>query len=170
MDPKRNNNDSLSIERIIQAPRALVFEAWTNAEALPHWFAPKDCSIEFKTLEIREGGKYHSCLYNPAFGDCWCMGEYLEIKAPEKLVYTALISDENGNALDPVSAGMDPAWPKETIVTVLFEEYEGKTKLILHQTAPETLARETGAYPSWLEMLDRMELELEKKIVKNNQQ
>jgi hypothetical protein len=51
---------------------------------------------------------------------------------------------------------MDAAWPGETLVTVTFSEEHGKTKLQLRQTVSQALAQKTGAYPSWLEMLDNM--------------
>jgi hypothetical protein len=47
-------------------------------------------------------------------------------------------------------------WPRETIVTVTFVELGGKTKLTLHQTVLESIAKRTGAHPSWIEMLDRL--------------
>jgi uncharacterized protein YndB with AHSA1/START domain len=75
---------------------------------------------------------------------------------PERIVFSMCIADEQGNTLGPVEAGMDPDWPRETTVTVTFAEQQGKTRLTLHQTVLESLARRTGAYPSWLNMLDRL--------------
>lgn len=51
---------------------------------------------------------------------------------------------------------MDPDWPAETVVTVTFTEQHGKTSLTLHQTVDKSLAKRTGAYPSWLNMLDNL--------------
>ena len=51
---------------------------------------------------------------------------------------------------------MDPDWPRETTVTVTSTEHAGKTTMTLHQTVAESLAKRTGAYPSWLEMFDRL--------------
>ena len=51
---------------------------------------------------------------------------------------------------------MDPDWPKETIVKVTLSEHQGRTRLTLHQTVSESLAKRTGAYPSWLDMLERL--------------
>ena len=52
---------------------------------------------------------------------------------------------------------MAPDWPAETVVTVTFAEEAGQTKLTLHQTVSASLAQATGALPSWLQMLDRLE-------------
>ena len=70
------------------------------------------------------------------------------------------VADEGGNLIEPTEAGMDPGWPRETVVTVTFSEQAGKTRLTLHQTVSEALARQTGAYPSWLQMFDRLDSEL----------
>jgi hypothetical protein len=68
--------------------------------------------------------------------------------------------DENGNEIDPTDIGMDKEWPVHTQVTVEFAEVNGKTKITLYQTVSEALAKITGAYPSWLQMLDILELQL----------
>jgi hypothetical protein len=70
------------------------------------------------------------------------------------------VSDANGNAVEPADVGMDPDWPRETVVTVTFVECGGKTMLTLHQTVAESLAKRTGAHPSWIEMLEKLAGEL----------
>ncbi|MES2747633.1 MAG: SRPBCC domain-containing protein [Bacteroidota bacterium] len=148
----------VTIEHIFNAPRALVFKAWTNPDLLLQWFAPDGCTILFKEIDIRKGGKFHSCISNPIHGECWCIGSYEEVVDLEKIVYSIAIADENGNTIDPKSKGMDENWPRETKVTVTFTEFEGKTKLTLYQTVSESLAKKTGAYPSWIQMLERLEV------------
>ena len=92
--------------------------------------------------------------------ECWCTGVYRVIEKPERIVYTLAIADRNGNRLDAVTAGMAPEWPAETELTVTFTDENGKTRLTLHQTVRESLAKCTGAHPSWLQMLDRLATEL----------
>lgn len=147
---------TIVIQRVFDAPRELVFDTWTNPEYLPLWFAPRGCSIHFSKLDIRPGGRFHSCIHNPAFGDCWCIGIYKEIVRPERIVYTMAIADEHGNRIEPAQAGHDPEWPAETLVTVTLEDDRGKTLLTLRQNVLESLAKRTGAYPSWIDMLDRL--------------
>lgn len=144
------------IRREFGAPRRLVFEAWSDPAHLAAWFAPRGCTLEIRALDFREGGRFHTCIRNPDFGDCWCIGTYLEVVRPEKIVFTMATADEDGTIIEPAAAGHDVQWPRETIVTVTFAEQQGKTLLTLHQTVSEALARKTGAYPSWLEMLDRL--------------
>ncbi len=73
------------ITHVFDAPREMVFRAWTDAEQLKKWFAPDGCTIQFKKADIRQGGSYHSCIYNPVHGDCWCKGSYLEVTFHLKL-------------------------------------------------------------------------------------
>ena len=147
---------TLRIERVFDAPRELVFEAWTNPEQLLQWYAPRGCTVRFVEIDVRPGGRFHSCIHNPSFGDCWCVGVYREIVRPERIVYTLETADSAGNEIEPAQAGHDPRWPRETLVTVTFAEVRGSTKLTLEQSVLESLARHTGAHPSWLEMLDRL--------------
>lgn len=148
------------IERLFAAPRELVFKAWTDPAHLARWFAPRGCTIRFLKLDVRPGGVFHSCIHNPAFGECWCVGVYHEIVAPERIVYTLASADAQGNKTAPAAGGHASDWPAETTVSVTFTEHEGRTKLVLRQTVLESIAKRTGAYPSWLQMLDRLEEEL----------
>lgn len=150
----------VDIMRIFDAPRELVFQAWTDREHLMRWYAPHGCTTLFRTFDFREGGLFHSCVRGPEGHECWCTGVYLEITAPERIVYTVAMSDAQGNPVEPAQAGMDPDWPKETVVTVTFARHGAGTKLTLRQTVSESLAKRTGAHPSWIEMLDRLATDL----------
>lgn len=147
---------TLRIERMFDAPRELVFEAWTRPEYLLQWYAPHGCTIHFAAIDVRPGGRFHSCIHNPSFGDCWCVGVYREIVRPERIVYTLATADSTGKEIDPAQAGHDPRWPRETLVTVTLADVRGATQLTLEQNVLESLAKHTGAHPSWLEMLDRL--------------
>jgi uncharacterized protein YndB with AHSA1/START domain len=155
----RNADDSrtIRIERMLHAPRELVFDAWTRPELLLQWYAPRGCTIRFAEFDVRPGGRFHSCIRNPSFGDCWCVGVYREIVRPERIVYTMATADSAGNVIEPAQAGHDPHWPRETLVRVTLAEVRGSTLLTLEQSAPEWLAKQTGAHPSWLQMLDRLD-------------
>ncbi len=152
--------NEIFITHFFNAPVELVFSAWTDSKLLERWFAPNGCTIKFKKMDFRECGTFHSCISNPIHGDCWCIGEYLEIIKFKRIVYTMQNADENGKAVDPLSIGMDADWPKISTVYITFEEVEGKTKLTLEQTVNETLAKKTGAYPSWIQMLDNLDVKL----------
>lgn len=149
--------DEVFIEETFNASIEKVFEAWTDPEKLMKWYAPDGCTIIFKKIEIENGGKYHSCISNPQYGDCWCIGEYKEVIPHSKIVFTMINADENGNPINPTEIGMDSDWPGRTFVTVTLTEENGKTKLQLRQTVSQELAKKTGAYPSWLQMLNNMQ-------------
>lgn len=151
------NKNEVFIEEIFDASIERVFQAWTDPEKLLKWFAPQGCTIHFKKLEIKKGGQFHSCISNPQFGDCWCIGEYKEIVPNSKIVFTMINADEDGNPINPIEIGMDPDWPGATLVTVTLKELNGKTRLQLRQTVSQELAKKTGAYPSWLQMLNNMQ-------------
>ena len=139
----------VSITRDYDAPRELVFAAWSDPAHLNRWFAPNGCTVECQ-LDFRVGGAIKTLIRHPQFGACECQGAYLEIVKPERIVYS-LLSPEHC---------LKDGWPSETIVTVTLTEARGKTTLTLQQTVPLELAKRTGAYPSWLEMLDRLVAEL----------
>ena len=147
---------TIRIERMFDAPRERVFDAWTQPEHLLQWYAPRGCTITLAKLDVRPGGRFHWCIHNPSFGDCWCVGVYKEVVRPERIVYTLATADSAGNQIEPVQAGHDARWPRETLVTVTLADVRGSTRLTLEQNVLESLAKHTGAHPSWLQMLDRL--------------
>jgi uncharacterized protein YndB with AHSA1/START domain len=157
--PARSADDArtVRIERMLDAPRELVFDAWTRPEQLLQWYAPRGCTFRIGKIDVRPGGRFHWCISNPSFGDCWCVGIYREVVRPERIVYTLATADSAGNQIEPAQAGHDPRWPRETLVIVTLAEVRGRTRLTLEQNALESLAKETGAHPSWLQMLDRLD-------------
>jgi uncharacterized protein YndB with AHSA1/START domain len=152
----RSAEREVLITRLFDAPRELVFDAWTDPRQLAKWFAPHGCEIEFRAFDPRPGGTFHSCIRSPDGHECWCRGVYRTINRPVQIVLTMAVSNARGESVEPASAGMDPDWPTESAVTVTLVEKQGRTMLTLHQTVSESLAKRTGAHPSWLEMLDRL--------------
>lgn len=158
--PGRDAEPAVLIEHVFHFPREVVFDAWTKPELLARWFAPRGCTIEFERIDVRPGGGFLSCLKNPTFGDCWTAAVYREIVRPERLSFTWRITDASGNPVSPQSQGHDPNWPSETEVSVTFVERNGETIVTLEQNVSESLARRTGAYPSWIQMLELLGDEL----------
>lgn len=152
----KESEPQVLITRIFDAPRELVFNAWTDPKSLLKWHAPNGCSILYRSIDVRTGGTFHSCIKIPNGDECWCRGIYLEVKKPERIVYTIGLADAEGIAAQPAAVGKDPDWPAETTVSVTFDDLDGKTKLTLRQSVSEAVAKRTGAHPSWLQMLDRL--------------
>lgn len=164
LDSPNTDGQELEIRRIFNAPRELVFKAWSDRHHLESWFAPVGCTLEIKKLEFCTGGQFHQCIRNPQFGECWTIGRYLEITAPDRIVCTMALADSEGQPIDAIAAGHAPEWPSETRLTVTFKEWNGQTHLTLHQTVDQNLAKRTGAYPSWIQMLDRLSAVVENTI------
>lgn len=146
----------LLITHLFDAPQEVVFSAWTDAEQLKHWYAPDGCTIEFKSIDVRQGGKFHSCIYDPIHGECWIIGTYLEVISPNKLVFTMVLSDENGRTASTQEAGKSENWPEEILTTVTFEPIGNQTKATIHQKVSEEEAKKTGAYQSWVKMFNKL--------------
>jgi uncharacterized protein YndB with AHSA1/START domain len=152
---KKENELLITYE--FDAPRELVFHAWKDPEHLKHWYAPDGCTIEFKSLDVKPGGTFHSCIHDPVHGECWIKGIYREVTPPEKLVMTMVLSNAQGGDVSAGNAGKPEDWPEAIVTTVTFEEQGGKTRLTLHQTVDENEAKKTGAYQSWFSMFEKLE-------------
>lgn len=154
----QEKNDEVFIEETFNASIEAIFQAWVDPEKLLKWYAPNGCTIFFKKINVTTGGEFHSCITHPQFGSCWCIGTYIEVVPHSKIVFTMINADENGQAINPVDIGMDADWPGSTLVTVTIAEIAGKTKLQLRQTVSIETAKKTGAYPSWLQMIEKIHL------------
>ena len=118
----------LVITREFDAPRDLVFKAWTEAERLAHWWGPKGFTWVSATLDLTPGGVFHYHMRSPGGDDMWGKFVYHEIDAPERLVFTNSFSDEAANT---VRAPFNPNWPLEVMNTVTFAESGAKTLVTL---------------------------------------
>ena len=114
------------ITRVFDAPRDLVWKAFTDPEHMKHWWGPKGFTVKVSKMDLRPGGVYHYCLRSPDGQDMWGKFVYREIDAPKRIVFVNSFSDEQGNLTrHPLS----PTWPLEMLSTVTFAEHEGRTTL-----------------------------------------
>ena len=144
------------ITRVFDAPRELVWRAWTEPDRLMRWWAPRDFTTPFCTVDLRLGGVFHYCMRSPNGQDIWGKGVYREISAPERIVYVDSFSDPEGNTVLPTHYGLSPSHPTETVVTVTFAEHEGGTELTLRHAIPKATLERGGTEQGWGEMLDRL--------------
>ncbi len=119
------------ITRIFDAPRALVWKAWTERECLMQWFGPKGFTMRVATLEFRPGGVFHYCLRSPDGHDMWGKFVYRDIVTPERIVLVNSFSDEKGNL---TRHPMSPTWPLEMLSTTTFAEHECRTAITVQWT------------------------------------
>jgi uncharacterized protein YndB with AHSA1/START domain len=120
--------DVLVIERIFNAPRDLVFKAFSDSELLAKWWGPKGWQTENRKLEFKPDGVWHYCMrctdkdQGEFYGqESWGKGVFHEIAVPEKIVYTDTFSDEEGNTVEVMPA---------IRITMNFVEQNGQTKII----------------------------------------
>lgn len=116
------------ITREFNAPRQLVFNAWTQAHHLNNWMFPMPgCQCEFVSADIKDDGTSLHKITMPNGHEMWMFTKYEVVQSPEKLVFLQYMSNENS---DIVPMSHIPNWPKDMLATLTFEEIsETKTKL-----------------------------------------
>lgn len=148
----------LTLTRMLNAPRELVFKAWTDAEHLAKWWGPKGFTSPLCQTDARPGGAIRIDMKSPD-GTVMPMGGYFkEIEAPTRLVFvTTSFEDENGEPMI------------ENLITVMFSEENNQTKVTLNVKVVKaaaglsafiaTLGPEWGSSleQSWTHNLDRLE-------------
>lgn len=136
-----------TIIREFDAPRELVFRAWTDPEQLAKWSAPEGMSTHRSSIggDVRAGGAYSSTMVRDATGESFPVsGRYLEVVEPERLVFTW--GDPTG----------DGSSERESVITVTLAERAGKTTMTFHLRAPAPLSPEDGARAGWSEAFDKL--------------
>jgi uncharacterized protein YndB with AHSA1/START domain len=140
----------LVITRVFDAPRELVFKAWTDPKHMARWWGPKGFTNPVCDLDVRPGGAIRIDMAAPN-GVVYPMGGvYREIVEPERLVFTSTaLDDEQG------IPGL------ENLNTITFAEHNGKTKLTLHvvvlKAAPEAAGALAGMEEGWTQSLERLD-------------
>jgi uncharacterized protein YndB with AHSA1/START domain len=154
----------LIIARILDVPRELVWKAWTEPERMKRWWGPKAFTTPVVEIDLRVGGKSFSCMRSPEGKDYCDIGVYQEIIKPRRLVVTDSFADEKGNVVPASYYGMSRDWPMELLVTVSFEEWDGKTKLKLKHGNVASISAEDfeGMKQGWSESFDKLAGYLEK--------
>lgn len=144
------NNDTiihdrqLTIARVFDAPRSLVFKVWTQPEHFSQWLGPKDFTAIVCHMNVQVGGMYRACIRSPEGNDHWMQGIYREVIEPERLVFTFAWEDENSR-------------PKhETLVTVTFEEQDNKTLMTFQQAIFDSMESRDSHNTGWSECFDRL--------------
>jgi uncharacterized protein YndB with AHSA1/START domain len=124
----RTEGKTLVIERVVNAPKKLVFKCFSESEHLANWWGPQGWNTKNYTFEFKPGGMWHYCMtctdrnQGDFFGQESCgIAVYQEIDEPNKIVCKDSFADKDGNVLEGMPS---------MIVTMEFVEYEGKTKII----------------------------------------
>ncbi|MCW3122231.1 MAG: polyketide cyclase [Flavipsychrobacter sp.] len=117
-----------TIVREFNAPRELVFKAWSEAERLRQWRAPGGFEIEVLKLDFRPGGIFHYSIRGNG-QEMWGLFAYKQIVVPERIEFVLSFSDKDGNVV--AAPVLDGKWPAEMLNVVTFTEHDGKTTVTI---------------------------------------
>lgn len=146
----------LTIVRTFNAPKELVWKAFTEPEHIKKWWGPKEYTSPDCTMDFSIGGKYLTSMMDAQGNKIWSTGVYKEIIPYEKIVCSDSFADEKGNVVSGDHYGM-PGMPKEFTITIKLEEENGKTKLTLVHAGMPAGEMQKGANAGWNSSLDKME-------------
>ncbi len=143
----------VKLTRVFDAPRDLVFQAWSSAEHVRHWFSPEAYSVPEARVEMRVGGAFDVCMRGPGGHDVWTRGTFTEISPNERLVLDLYAVDDQGRRLF------------RAYTEVNFTDDVGKTRLDIVQTYTfedpvKAAAMVKGAPVGWAQTLDKLEVEI----------
>jgi len=134
----------LVITRVFDAPRQLVFKAWTEPQHVTQWLGPKGfTALEFK-MDRRPGGGWHSRMRSPDGIEYSNRGVVREVVEPERLVFTFAWDDEDGNP------------GREMLITIAFAEHDGGTEMTFSQAVFESAEDRDGHRGGWSESFDKL--------------
>ena len=152
------------ISRTFNAPRALVFEAWSDPAHFVHWWGPFPTTNPVCEIDFRPDGAFRWVMRSPDGVDYPLTGVYREIVKPERIVYTQSLKEnppawhDKLNELRHASAG---SLVPDTRVTVTFEEVQGKTLLTITSLFDSALTaqafRDMQMVQGWDMSLNRLE-------------
>jgi uncharacterized protein YndB with AHSA1/START domain len=135
------SDQDLTITRMLDAPRELVYEMWTNPDHLARWWGPEGFTATACTLDRRTGGRWRICMTDGA-AEHWASGVYRELVPPERLVLSF--------------SWEEPAGVREhdTVVTVAFADRDGKTEMTFHQEFFRSTAERDSHVSGWDECFE----------------
>jgi uncharacterized protein YndB with AHSA1/START domain len=153
---KGNETERMVVTRVFDAPRELVWKAWTDPQYVMQWWGPKGFTSPVCKMDFRVGGKFLCCMRTPDGKDFWNGGEYHEIVLHEKIVYSMYFSDSEGNKVEPEQYGMEHEAIDGAYDVVTFENFgSGQTKLTLIGNESMESAKESGQVEGWNEILGK---------------
>lgn len=141
----------IRIERIFNAPRALVWQAWTDPAHIMRWWGPQGFENQRCESDLRVGGRFQLAMRAPDGNVYPCIGTFREIVEAERIVYEGEAAEGH-----PCGAGIPP----HSRVTITFTA-QGQHTLLAHHTRfldAERLvaASQAGYQPGWEDSLTRL--------------
>jgi uncharacterized protein YndB with AHSA1/START domain len=154
--------DVIFVERTFDAPRSLMWAAWTEPSRFAQWFGPRGATMEVVALEMKPGGRIHFC-HRFDGNEVWIAGTCDELVPPERLVFTIGFVDQRGT---PIPHPMVPGWPADATITshVTMSGDGNRTRVAIVQTIATASAggrdgirlHNSMAVEGWRQGLDRL--------------
>jgi uncharacterized protein YndB with AHSA1/START domain len=141
-----SRESELVISRVFDAPRALVFQAFAEAERLAQWWGPKGFTIHVSRLEFRPGGVFHYRMAAPNGHDMWGKFIYREIVEPDRIVWVNTFSDPDGGLTRAPFGKALENYPLEVLNTVTLGEQDDKTTLTVRVAAIDATDEERATF------------------------
>ncbi len=152
-----NETGRMVVTRVFDAPRELVWKAWTDPKYVMQWWGPKGFTASVCKMDFRVGGKFLICTRTLDGQDFWHGGEYHEIVPHEKIVSSMYFSDSEGNKVEPAELGIEHEAIEGAHDVILFEDLgSGRTKLTFIGNEPMESAKDSGQLEGMNQVLDKV--------------
>ncbi len=148
--------EDLVITREFNVPRESLWEAWTNPKVFMKWWGPKDFTCPHCEIDLRPGGEYHNAMRSREGMNYWTTGVYKEVVPFEKIVFTDSFADDLGHVVPASYYGMSETFPLALLITVSFEEIDGRTKMTLRHSGLPPGEVQDMSWTGWNESFDKL--------------
>lgn len=138
--------------RTVDAPRELVWKAYSEAERLAQWWGPKGCKLIMGSLDFRPGGIFHYGMEWSTGNVMWGRFVYREMVPPERLTFITSFSDEKGGV---TRAPFNEHWPLEVMNAMTFEETGRKTKITIRSIPINSTEEEHKAFEGFFDSMNQ---------------
>jgi uncharacterized protein YndB with AHSA1/START domain len=141
-------DDELRITREFDAPVALVFRLWESAEHMIRWWGPEQFTATHIDWEARPGKAWRATIVSRQYGVTNMGGEVRVVEKNRRLVFTFAWDEDSGRDMD-------------TLVTVTFEEKDGKTLQTFHQTPFSSVSARDSHVGGWNSLFNKQQTYVE---------
>jgi uncharacterized protein YndB with AHSA1/START domain len=135
-------DDELLITRVFDAPISLVFRIWEDRDHIIRWWGPEGFTCTSFDLDFRPGGDWRAGMVSDAYGESWSSGTFREIERNKRIVFTFAWEEGSGET-------------HETLVTVNFDERDGKTTQSFHQAPFASVESRDGHVGGWHSLFNK---------------
>ena len=152
-----NEVERMTVTKVFDAPRELVWKAWTDPKYVMQWWGPKGFTAPVCQMDFRVGGKLLCCMRSPDGQEFWNAVEYHEILPPEKIVSSMYFADSKGNKVEAEAYGIEHEAIEGAYDVTTFEDLgNGQTRLTFVGNEPMESAKNSGQFEGWNQILDKV--------------